>query len=173
LKLKSVVPVVAALALSAFLAFTALAQAPVAPAADAPHHMPPMPPPKNLQVLPKDLTTEQVHEIMHHWAAALGTNCAHCHAVDTEHPSWHGHPRLDFAADSKPEKRTARLMYKMVTEINTEYVSKVPNSDMPVTCGTCHRGQADPPPFVPPPDHDHDHDHDHGGPPPSSVPMPK
>lgn len=126
-----------------------------------------MPRPKNLQVLPKDITGEQLHEIMHHWAAALGTNCAHCHAVDTQHPSWNGHPRLNFADDSKPEKRTARLMLKMVQQINADYISKVPNSGMPVTCGTCHRGQADPPPFVPPPDNDHDHDH---GPPPSGAP---
>ncbi|MGH9518324.1 MAG: c-type cytochrome [Terriglobales bacterium] len=170
MKLKSVVPVLSALALSAALAVPALAQAPAAPPEGAPHHMPPMPPPKNLQVLPKDLTIEQVHGIMHHWAEALGTNCAHCHAADTTHPA--GHPRLDFASDSKPEKLTARLMYTMVKTINTEYISKVPNSGMPVTCATCHRGQVDPPPFVPPPDNDHDHDH--GGPPPAgAAPMPK
>jgi len=38
------------------------------------------------------------------------------------------------------------------------YVSKVPSSDMPVTCGTCHRGHLGPEPFVIP-DDDHDHDH--------------
>jgi Photosynthetic reaction centre cytochrome C subunit len=170
LKLKSVLPLVAALALPATFVS---AQAPAAPHADAPHHMHPMPPPKNLQVLPKDFTAEQVHELMHHWAAALGTNCAHCHAADPTRLDRHGHPRLNFAEDSKPEKRTARLMYKMVQQINTEYISKVPNSGMPVTCGTCHRGQADPPPFVPPPDNDHDHDHDHGVPPAVGVPMPQ
>ena len=169
MKPKSVVPLVSALALSAALAVTAVAQAPAAPPAGPPHHMPA---PKNLQVLPKDLTVEQVHDIMHHWAQALGVGCEHCHAVDTKAPLWHGHPRLDFASDAKPEKHTARLMYKMVTEINTEYISKVPNSGMPVTCGTCHRGQADPPPFVPPPDKDHDHGP--GGPPPAGAPpMPK
>ncbi|MGB6973177.1 MAG: c-type cytochrome [Terracidiphilus sp.] len=171
MKLKSVVPVLSALALSAALAVSALAQAPAAPPAGEAHHMGPMPPPKNLQVLPKDLTIEQVHGIMHHWAEALGTNCAHCHAVDTAHPASHGHQRLNFADDSKPEKQTARLMYTMVKTINTEYISKVPNSGMSVTCATCHRGQADPPPFVPPPDNDHDHDH--GGPPPAGAAMPK
>lgn len=169
MKNKSVVPLLATLVLSAAFA---IGQTPAAPPAGAPHHMPPMPPPKNLQVLPKTLTIEQVHGIMHHWAQALGVGCEHCHAVDTQHPAWHGHPRLDFASDAKPEKRTARLMYKMVTEINTEYISKVPNSGMPVTCATCHRGMAAPPPFVPPPDHDHDHDHAHGAPP-SGTAIPK
>jgi hypothetical protein len=64
---------------------------------------------------------------------------------------------LNFADDSKPEKATARLMVKMVEEINTQYVGKIDNSGAPVTCATCHRGHLDPPPFVAPPDDDHDH----------------
>ncbi|HUX43631.1 MAG TPA: c-type cytochrome [Terracidiphilus sp.] len=171
MKSKSPLPLVAALLLTAAFAVTAVAQAPNPPAAAAEHHFPPMPPPKNLQVLPKTLTSEQVHDIMHHWAEALGTECSHCHAVDTKAPAFHGHPRLNFADDSKPEKRTARLMFKMVQDINDNYISMVQNSGLPVSCGTCHRGQTDPPPFVPPPDHDHDH---HGPPPPAAaMPMPK
>ena len=44
----------------------AFAQAP-APAA---HHD--MGPPKNIKVFPKDMTTEQIHEIMHKWTGDLG-----------------------------------------------------------------------------------------------------
>lgn len=115
-----------------------------------------MPAPKNLQVLPKNLTGEQVHEIMHKWAAALGTQCSTCHAVDPSRVGPNGRPVLNFADDSKEEKRTARLMYKMTENINDNYISMVENSGQPVTCGTCHRGHVAPEPFVPPPDHGHD-----------------
>jgi hypothetical protein len=39
-------------------------------------------------------------------------------------------------------------MFTMTEEININYVSKVPNSEAPVTCGTCHRGHLGPEPFV-------------------------
>jgi hypothetical protein len=55
-------------------------------------------------------------------------------------------------------------MYKMTEDINMNYVSKVPSSEVPVTCGTCHRGHLGPEPFVIPSD-DHDHDHEGPGPP--------
>lgn len=121
-----------------------------------------MPAPKNLQVLPKNLTAEQVHEIMHKWAGYLGAHCDTCHAVDPNRKGPNGRPVLNFADDSKPEKRTARLMYKMTENINENYISMVENSGQPVTCGTCHRGHVTPEPFVLPPDHDHDHEHHEG-----------
>lgn len=127
------------------------------PAAGEHQHERQMPAPKNLQVLPKNLTGEQVHEIMHKWAGDLGTRCTTCHAVDPNHTGPNGRPMLDFASDAKPEKRTARLMYKMTGNINDNYISMVEDSAQPVTCGTCHRGHVKPEPFIPPPDHDHDH----------------
>jgi hypothetical protein len=66
-----------------------------------------------------------------------------------------GRPQLNFADDSKEEKRTARIMYTMTEDINVNYVSKVPSSDEPVTCGTCHRGHLGPEEFqIPKEDHD-------------------
>jgi hypothetical protein len=114
--------------------------------------------PTNLQVLPKTMTGEQVHELMETWEAYLGVKCSTCHAADPKNIGPNGRPRLNYADDSKPEKASARLMYKMTEEINTSYVSKIPNSDVPVTCGTCHRGHFGPEPFVIPKDDD-DHDH--------------
>lgn len=128
------------------------------PAHEHEHGHGPMPPPTNLQVLPKTMTGEQVHELMHSWEAALGTECSTCHAADPKNLGPNGKPRLNFADDSKPEKTTARLMARMVDEINTQYIGKIENSGKPVGCGTCHRGHLDPPAFVAPPDHDHDHD---------------
>ncbi|MGH9589700.1 MAG: c-type cytochrome [Terracidiphilus sp.] len=120
-----------------------------------------IPAPKNLQVLPKDLTGEQVVHIMQGWAAALGTHCDTCHAPNPNAEAQPGRrPRLDFALDVKPEKNTARLMYKMVQDINTNYIAMVNNSGAnsgsgaesgtKVSCGTCHRGHVSPPAFTPP-----------------------
>jgi hypothetical protein len=157
---------------AAVFAVTTVAQAPQtpvtptpatsAPATQAPatasaaeHHNHPHTPPTNLQVLPKNLTGDQVHEIMETWEAYLGVHCSTCHAADPKNIGPNGRPRLNYADDSKPEKATARLMFKMTEDINVNYVSKVPSSEVPVTCGTCHRGHFGPEPFVIPPD-DHD-----------------
>jgi hypothetical protein len=138
----------------------AVANAPQIPGAPAKRTHPA---PTNLQVLPKDLTGEQVHEIMEHWEASLGAHCGTCHAVDPKNIGPNGRPRLNYADDSKPEKITARKMYQMTEGINLNYISKIDSSGAPVTCGTCHRGHLGPEPFVPAPE-DHDHDHDHPAP---------
>src|SRR5690349_12663013 len=39
-------------------------------------------PPKNLQVLPKDMPRNQVTALMRTFTAALGVRCEHCHAED-------------------------------------------------------------------------------------------
>ena len=142
----------AATALLTAVVFAAatVAQAPQA-APPAPGSPPPprvYPAPTNLKVLPKDLTGQQVHEIMEKWEGSLGAHCNTCHTPDPTNIGPNGRPRLNFADDSKPEKATARLMFTMTEEININYVSKVPNSEAPVTCGTCHRGHLGPEPFV-------------------------
>jgi len=109
------------------------------------------PAPTNLQVLPKELSGQQVHDIMDQWAYSLGVRCDSCHAEDHDNPGPDGRPRLNFADDSKRMKVTARLMYTMTEEININHIAKVENSGMPVTCGTCHRGQISPEPFTMPP----------------------
>jgi len=157
-----VTPAIAAFVLAvATSAVSSSAQAPPA----APHAHPPLPPPTNLKVLPKDLTGDQVMEIMHKFEGMLGAECNVCHAVDPKNIGPNGRPRLNFADDSKKEKQAARLMIKMVDDINKNYVSMIEDSDGPVTCGTCHRGHLKPEAFVPQPEHDHDHpgaaDHDH------------
>jgi hypothetical protein len=111
--------------------------------------------PTNLKVLPKTLTGDQVHELMEGWEAALGTHCSTCHTANPNNIGPNGRPRLNYADDSKPEKSTARLMYKMTEDINENYVSMVPNSEVAVTCGTCHRGHLGPEPFVAPPEAEH------------------
>jgi hypothetical protein len=145
----------AVLLAAAALILTAVAQAPQGPQAapdstlSQPHSYPA---PTNLKVLPKDLTGQQVHEIMEKWSASLGTHCDSCHTADTQNIGPNGRPRLNFADDSKPMKDSARLMFKMTEDINTNYVSMIDNSGAAVTCGTCHRGHIGPEPFVIPPE---------------------
>jgi len=99
-------------------------------------------PAKNLQVLPKDWTTAQVLPVMRGMAAALGTECGHCHV-------WFGNGNAmnDFPSDMKPEKAKARVMLRMVMDINktisTEFtkMGKPASEIVQVQCATCHRGE--------------------------------
>ena len=162
-KFASLLPLSAAVAVVgvAVFACATVAQAPQSPPPPAgPRgHNWTYPAPTNLQVLPKDLTGNQVHEIMEGWAGALGQHCTYCHAEDPKHLAPNGRPRLNFASDEKDEKKMARIMYKMTEDINKNYVTKVaemdkmPEAAPPVTCGTCHQGHEDPPEFKPAPEH--------------------
>lgn len=108
-----------------------------------------IPAPTNLKVLPKDTTGPQVIAIMRGFEGDLGVECTYCHAKD---PAT-GHP--NFASDANPMKDRARVMIKMRNAINAEYLTQLdPKPDNPVTCGTCHRGMAQPSVFVPTP-HEH------------------
>ena len=71
-----------------------------------------LPAPTNLQVLPKDLTAMQVREIMGGWAGSLGVHCDFCHAADATKKMPNGRPMLNFADDSKDDKKIARIMYR-------------------------------------------------------------
>ncbi len=138
----------ATLLVAAACLVTMAAQAPQTGAAHATPLPESFPAPTNLKVLPHDLTGQQVHDIMEQWKAGLSMGCAACHAKDKKNLDRDGHPLLDFASDSKPEKQTARLMYTMTEEINQKYIAKIDSSAALVTCGTCHRGHFDPEPFA-------------------------
>lgn len=163
------VPAVAITVLTgAIFAISTIAQAPQGPPpAGAPRPPRSFPAPKNLKVLPKDLTGNQVHDIMEGWAGALGTHCDTCHATDPNNLAPNGRPRLKFDDDSKPEKQIARIMYTMTEDMKKNYISKAKELDkMPMpaaelTCGTCHRGHVQPDAYVPP------KEEGPGGPPPA------
>ena len=128
----------------------------------------PAPKPTNLKVLDKNLTGEQVHEIMHKWAGDLGVECNTCHVPDPTKKMPNGRPAMNFADDSKPEKRAARMMFTMMQDVNKNTVAQLPKTepgkdDDMVSCGTCHRGHLNPPEFVAPPEH-------HGPPPAGGQP---
>jgi hypothetical protein len=135
---------------AAFIVSTAAQapQGPQDPAGNPPPEPRTFPAPANLKVLPRDLSGQQVHDIMEQWEAGLGIRCDSCHAEDPNNIGPNGRPQLNFASDSKPMKAVARMMYTMTEEINRSYVAKIDSFGAPVTCGTCHRGHLGPEPFL-------------------------
>jgi tetratricopeptide (TPR) repeat protein len=102
------------------------------------------PPPwkgENLQFYPKDISRPQLTQRMREFSFALGVRCQYCH-VGGNGVSFDG---VVFAADDKPAKRTARLMLRMVDQLNTTALAQLPTRAEPrvvVECATCHRGVA-------------------------------
>ena len=119
--------------------------------------------PHNLQVLPLEMSREEVVGVMRVFEAALGVGCEHCHFEAVA-----GEP--DFAADN-PTKEVARTMMRMMDHINdiiladdnrnaayfagTREVEYTATDDhavdhalgevkVQVECATCHRGQEHP-----------------------------
>ena len=104
---------------------------------------PPVPPEhKNLKVLPKNISHDELDKIMDGFKAALGVGCKYCHAAQKDNPR-----KTDFASDEKPEKNIARNMMRMTNKINKKYfhyAKSDANSVAPVNCMTCHHGEAHP-----------------------------
>jgi hypothetical protein len=87
---------------------------------------------KNLEVLPADITHEQLDELMDGYNISLGVQCVYCH-VKTE-TGW------DYVSDAKREKAIARKMQIMTTDINQKYFGNTNKLFGTVTCMTCHQG---------------------------------
>jgi hypothetical protein len=122
---------------------------------------------KNLQVLPRDISRDQLLATMRSFTRGLGVKCNYCHVVTATEPK----EQLDFPADTKEEKRIARVMMRMTNDINGPWMERVevaehgaeaakrPASavdaddggpqEPKVMCWTCHRGKARP--EMPPP----------------------
>jgi len=100
--------------------------------------------PVNLQVLPQDLSAAKVGKLMKQFEQDLGVKCSHCHVENAQTQ------KLDYASDENPRKQTARLMISMLTDINDKYLAQLGGDRryaVPVTCGSCHQGQSNPPAF--------------------------
>lgn len=114
-------------------------------AADAPRY-------KNLKVLPKKTTKEQMDVIMKHFSASLGVKCNFCHVFNQEQKS------MDFASDANEHKGIAREMMRMTQKLNKKYFewhsdwTQLKNK-LEVTCYTCHNGKKEPSSWPVIPDH--------------------
>jgi len=97
---------------------------------------------KNLKVLPKNISKEELDKVMDDFKLALGVRCSHCHAPMKDNPR-----KMDFASDEKPEKETARKMMRMTAKINKKYFHSTLQEGKTITqiaCVTCHNGKAEP-----------------------------
>jgi tetratricopeptide (TPR) repeat protein len=123
--------------------------------------------PRNLQVLPRDTSPQDVLAVMQQFTRALGVQCTYCHVQNTPPPltaeeaeaqaaaapqpgrgrgRGQPGPQMDFASDDKRQKQTARLMLTLVNDINAR-IAKLPTGTAPrttVQCATCHRGIPNP-----------------------------
>ena len=82
---------------------------------------------KNIQVL-KGVPADQWNATMQFIATALGTQCSHCHVQGA------------FDKDDKSPKEFARVMIKMVFDLNQNTFG----GRQIITCYTCHRGNLRP-----------------------------
>ena len=108
---------------------------------------------KNLKILPKNISKEQMDSVMHHFSLSLGVRCNFCHKHSDDFKTW------DFASDENKHKLRAREMLKLTQKINNKFFAvsgvKGLNATLLVTCFTCHHGSNDPstqpPPSMPRP----------------------
>ena len=96
---------------------------------------------KNLRVLPKNISHDELDSIMDGFKAALGVKCSFCHVPSKTDPK-----KMDFASDDKDHKIIAREMMAMTTKLNKRYFSKHQEKHgvAAVQCATCHRGKPEP-----------------------------
>ena len=95
---------------------------------------------KNLKVLSKNITEDQLEVVMYAFERQLGVTCAYCHV-----PTKNVVPeRVDFASDEKKEKLIAREMLKMTLKLNKKYfntsIDKKILTQPVIWCKTCHHG---------------------------------
>ena len=86
---------------------------------------------KNIKVL-NGMPASQLIPVMNYFAASMGRRCNFCHV--NNNGQW------DYAADTKPEKNTAREMIKMVLDLHKQTF----NGSTDISCYTCHRGRNQP-----------------------------
>jgi tetratricopeptide (TPR) repeat protein len=99
--------------------------------------------PQNLQILPPDISRDELDSQMRRFKLALGVECSYCHQ-GTDNRSYSD---FDFASDVKDTKLIARQMLQMVASINAMVsgLNRGPDhKSVEVSCVTCHRGNSRP-----------------------------
>ncbi|MBS1596574.1 MAG: c-type cytochrome [Bacteroidetes bacterium] len=93
---------------------------------------------KNLKVLPKKISEDDMERVMAGFQRQLGVTCMYCHMPAKSETD------LNFDSDEKKEKIIAREMLKMTLQLNKKYFNRKIDKRIltkPVVwCRTCHRG---------------------------------
>ncbi len=98
----------------------------------------------NLQVLRRDMPPAKLGKLMKRYEQELGVSCSYCHVENRDTQ------KLDYASDENPAKQTARIMIAMLDDINDKHLAQLGGDRryaVPVSCGSCHQGRANPPAF--------------------------
>ncbi len=91
--------------------------------------------PKNLKILPKNISVDSLYKVMNNYETALNVNCRFCHVIEDG--------KEDYISDKKQKKEITRNMMLMTNLINKQYFPYRKKAEM-VTCFTCHRGKTVP-----------------------------
>jgi hypothetical protein len=95
--------------------------------------------PRNLKVLPQDISDQMLDSIMHSYNKALNVNCAFCHIPFKNMPD-----SLNYELDGNLMKEEARKMMRLTMQVNKDYFyfdsTRRPEYLNVVVCITCHRG---------------------------------
>ena len=98
--------------------------------------------PKNLKILPKNISSDSLLNIMLIYERALGVECEYCHITKDKKG------KEAYERDDIPQKDTCRKMMRMTNAINKTYFhlsEKVQAQGIQsVTCFTCHKGRTKP-----------------------------
>ena len=94
---------------------------------------------KNLQVYPKDISSDRLLKDMELFSKSLSVGCGYCHAKTADD--------FDYASDGpgSGHKKEARTMMILTNELNTKYFGATEkeqrNGKGIMNCYTCHRGE--------------------------------
>ncbi|HEV3221983.1 MAG TPA: c-type cytochrome [Puia sp.] len=103
---------------------------------------------KNLRVLSKNISDDDMDYVMETFSVNLGTNCLFCHPGKQNGTEF----RFDYVTDELRNKRIARDMLRMTMKLNKKFfnikLTGLMNTRGRVWCQTCHQGN--PVPILPP-----------------------
>jgi hypothetical protein len=90
---------------------------------------------KNLTVLPKETSVDDVMKIMKAWNTALNVQCVFCHVGAVGKPL----STYDFASDNKKRKETSRVMLRATMDTNEKFKTMGDDEPPQISCATCHK----------------------------------
>jgi len=95
---------------------------------------------KNLKVLSKKISDEDMDFVMQSFSVNLGANCLFCHPGKQKGTEF----SIDYVTDVLQNKRVARDMLKMTIKLNKKYfntqLTGLMNTRGKIWCKTCHQG---------------------------------
>jgi hypothetical protein len=102
---------------------------------------------KNLKVLSKNISDDDMDYVMESFSVNLGVNCLFCHPGKMNGTKY----TFDYVTDQLQNKRVARDMLLMTMKLNKKYfnspITGLVNTRGRIWCKTCHQGS--PVPILP------------------------